>query len=467
MTAEIKREVVRGCRVLHRLGLIDMLGHLSIRLPDRDAFAIQPGAGLGVPAPHYLDSNDILVVDFAGGVIEGKHDAPRDVQMHCQIYRSRQDVGAIVHTHQELATAFATARHPLVPIGHTECEGIFGGTPFWGSGQLADNPEKGRDLAEVLGDGETALLPGHGVLCTGSGIDHVLMRAHHLEILAEFNMVANGLGGRIRPVKRVESDTLRNQLNAHGTSPEKIYRSYYDALVSEKASRKPIDSWPEGSNLEETLKARMELSCHILYHFGCIHHLEHVTCRLPDNRFLMSPRGHLGLIKAEDMALLDKDCNWIGGELAPPPFKWFHQGILHHRPDVNGIVHTHQLYGRLYPVTGIPLRPIHRVGGLQACMDIPVFPQADLLFDETTRANAVRLLDKAPLIQEIHHGADYVASTLEEATVWAVQNELLARRQYLSTLVGAPAELSKDALAELETTAHSYKNWWEYYVSIL
>lgn len=467
MTVDIRQEVVRGCKVLHSLGLLDMLGHVSIRIPDQNAFAVKPGAQLGVPAPHYLRDTDILIVDFEGRVIEGKFAPPRDIQMHCQIYRSRQDVGAIVHTHQELATAFATAHHPPAAIGHTEAELILEGTPFWGSGDLADTPEKGQDLADTLGNGAMVLLPGHGVVCAGTGIDQAILRAHNLEVVSEFNMIANGLKGGIRPVTSIESNKYKDDLNAHGSSIEAIHRGYYDTLLSESGERKPLEPWPEGNNLEDTLKARMELSCHILFHFGCVHHLEHVTCRLSEDKFLMSPRGHMGLIKAEDMALLDMDCNWLGGEKAPPPFKWFHQGILLKRPDVNGIVHTHQVYGRMYPVAGVALRPIHRVGAWQACMDIPVYPKADLFFEESTRTDAINILDNKPIIQELHHGADYAAFSLEEATVWAVHNELLGRRQYLATLVGTPRELSKEALEELDITLPSWKAWWEYYVSLI
>ena len=467
MSIDIRQEVVRGCKVLHSLGLIDMLGHVSIRMPGKDAFAVKPGAEVGVPAPHKLRDNDILIVDFAGRVIEGKHIPPQDVQMHCQIYRSRQDVGAIVHTHQDMATAFATARRPLAAIGHTEAELVLDGTPFWGSGELADSPEQGKVLANTLGDGEIVLLPGHGVVCVGIGIDQAVFHAHTLEISSEFNMITAGLKGGIRAVTRKESDKYKDDLNAHGSSIENIHRGYYDAISSKIGERKPLDPWPEGNNLEETLKARMELSCHILYHFGLVRHLEHVTCRLSDNKFLMSPRGHMGLIKAKDMALLDMDCNWIGGELSPPPFKWFHQSILQKRPDVNGIVHTHQVYGRMYPVAGIALKPIHRVGAWQTVIDIPVYRQADLFFEEKYRAEAINLLGNNPIIQELHHGADYAASCIEEATVWAVHNELLSRRQYLAALVGNPIELSKDAIDKLDNGMPSWKAWWEYYVSLL
>lgn len=54
LTVDIRQEVVRGCKILHSLGLIDMLGNISVRVPDKHAFAIKPGAGLGVPAPHHL-----------------------------------------------------------------------------------------------------------------------------------------------------------------------------------------------------------------------------------------------------------------------------------------------------------------------------------------------------------------------------------------------------------------------------
>lgn len=181
----------------------------------------------------------------------------------------------------------------------------------------------------------------------------------------------------------------------------------------------------------------------------------------------MSPRGNIGLIKANDMTLLDMECNWIGGKLEPPPFKWFHQSILRARQDVGAIVHTHQVYGRIFPVTGTLLKPVHRVGAWQACIDIPAYGEADLLFEMTAVQDAVKLLEKHPIIHELHHGTDYAASSLEEAAVWAVHNESIARRQYLASILGTPVELSKNALEKLSEELPPAKAWWEYYVSLL
>jgi hypothetical protein len=113
------------------------------------------------------------------------------------------------------------------------------------------------------------------------------------------------------------------------------------------------------------------------------------------------------------------------------------------------------------------LKPVHRVGAWQACIDIPIYGEADLLFEMTAVQDAVKLLDNHQIIQEMHHGTDYVASSLAEATVWAVHNESIGRRQYLAALLGTPIELSKNALERLSEELPPAKAWWEYYVSLL
>jgi len=318
-----------------------------------------------------------------------------------------------------------------------------------------------------LGDGTVALLPAHGVICVGALTNLAILHAHSLEVLSEFNIIADGLGRNVDSITKEGCDKLNTQRKAHRSSPDINWGKYFDSLIFGSNGQKVIDPWPEGINPEDAIKARMELACHILYHFGLVKHLEHVTCRLPDDKFLISPRGNMGLTKANDMALLDMDCNWIGGKLEPPPFKWFHQSILQARQDVKAIVHTHQVYGRMYPVAEAVLKPVHRVGAWQASIDIPVYGEADLLFEMTAVQDAVKLLDNHSIIQELHHGTDYAASSLEEATVWAVHNELIARRQYLAASLGTPIELSKNALERLSVDLPPAKAWWEYYVSLL
>lgn len=459
MVGDRNESVSRAARVLHRLGLADLLGQVSARIPGTDQFAITPAPQRGGTPFNRLSGVDVVVASLESPR-SSQSGLPPDVLMHAAVYRRRPDVQAIVHTHQPLATAFATARCPLLPIGHIEAELAMDGSAFWGQGEIADGPERAADLAETLGAHPILLLPCHGVLCVGRSLGEAVMRADHLEQLAQFNLIARGLGGSVQEVTRDAFAEISRQ-RAH---PDRL-AGYYDSLLASTSPGPARNPWPDSPELEKRLRERMELACHILYHFGLVAHREHVTHRLDAGHFLMTPRGHLGQMTGADVALLDMECNWLAGPLPPPPFMTFHRDILQARSDVQAIVHTHPVFGRILPITGTPLKAVHQVGAWQALSATPVYSRADMVFEAEPRRQVVALLDGHAVVHELHHGIDFVAPSLEQATVWAVHNEMLAQRQYLATLLGEPATLSSVANADGASPPEDI--WWEYYVSIL
>ena len=46
-----------------------------------------------------LEPQDLVIVDQRGNKVSGARDVSSEVNMHVVIYRSRRDVGAVVHAH--------------------------------------------------------------------------------------------------------------------------------------------------------------------------------------------------------------------------------------------------------------------------------------------------------------------------------------------------------------------------------
>ncbi|HYG67542.1 MAG TPA: class II aldolase/adducin family protein, partial [Anaeromyxobacteraceae bacterium] len=113
--AALRAELVETCRRLAERDLIGAgEGNVSCRLgPDR-LLVTPSGVNKGRLAPE-----DLVVVDGAGRVVEGRGRASTELRMHVAAYAARPDVDAIVHAHPITAVALTVAGAPppsdLVP----------------------------------------------------------------------------------------------------------------------------------------------------------------------------------------------------------------------------------------------------------------------------------------------------------------------------------------------------------------
>ena len=73
-----------------------------------------------------LTPEKMVVVDLEGNVIDGDLKPSVDTASHLYVYRHRNDVNGIVHTHSPYATSFAITGEPL-QIYTTTSAAVFGG----------------------------------------------------------------------------------------------------------------------------------------------------------------------------------------------------------------------------------------------------------------------------------------------------------------------------------------------------
>jgi L-fuculose-phosphate aldolase len=221
----------------------------------------------------------------------------------------------------------------------------------------------------------------------------------------------------------------------------------------------------------ERLKAAVATACRILAAQGTLAFFkEHVSHRMaaPD-RYLMSPAKAFALMEPDDIGEIgmEGDCEWLSGPYPPAPFRWYHRDLLRSRPDVNAIVHTHELHGRALPMAGVPLAPVFRNGAAAAAAGLSIFPTPSLLFREDHRAGALQALGDGPSVHLLSHGTDYVGRSLEEALAAAIHREQLARIFALASELGTPRPLATSVVAELPTVAPTTAAWWAHYAARL
>lgn len=200
MLDELKAYVCQLNRDLLTQGLVvGTSGNVSARDPETNLLVIKPS---GV-AFDQLTPEDMSVVDLHGNVMEGPHKPSVDTASHAYVYRHREDIHGVVHTHSAYATSFAL-RGETIPVLTTTHACLFGAEiPITGYAVIGEE-EIGREIVEHVGDGTSVLMRSHGVFTIGSDAAKALRSALYTEECAE----AAHLGMTRGPVQPLSDEVV-------------------------------------------------------------------------------------------------------------------------------------------------------------------------------------------------------------------------------------------------------------------
>jgi ribulose-5-phosphate 4-epimerase/fuculose-1-phosphate aldolase len=202
--AELRQLVADSCRILFRLGLVDYMGHPSVRIPGTEHVLIKPQHSRRIRSQDRLTPEDMVVIDLDGNLIEGRDRPPGERFIHTGIYRSRPDVQAVVHTHQPMATVMGIGSAPIHPVLHVGSELVERPVPIWPCAKLVTDPGLGEQLAKALGDHSVVLLQGHGITSVAATVQEATINAIHLEHQAEANWRVLAMGKQPRVIPPAE-----------------------------------------------------------------------------------------------------------------------------------------------------------------------------------------------------------------------------------------------------------------------
>jgi len=194
--SQLREIIVGAAELLFSSGVMQHSGHanLSARLDKEQMVLTSTGNIRG------LTTDDLAIISFDGDVVTGKIDptTAEIVPMHTAVYRAREKVGSIIHTHSPHITAFALAHEPL-PCAY---EGLlrFG---FGDTIPVAAWAPRGsmESVANILGQLEkypaipAVLLGNHGVLAFSRDPLQVAQLIIAMEEAAEITLAAWAIGG--------------------------------------------------------------------------------------------------------------------------------------------------------------------------------------------------------------------------------------------------------------------------------
>jgi L-ribulose-5-phosphate 4-epimerase len=171
-----------------------------------------------------MKADDMVVLDPAGKIIEGKYKPSTDAPTHLLLYKTYPSVGGIVHTHSSYATAWAQAGKDIPPLGTTHADHFYGEVPCTrklSNNEINDNYElnTGKVIVERLANIDPLAVPSalvncHGPFCWGLDPEEAVYNAIALEEIARMAFYTVLLGQSAG----IEQDLLdRHFKRKHGT----------------------------------------------------------------------------------------------------------------------------------------------------------------------------------------------------------------------------------------------------------
>lgn len=163
-------------------------GNLSIFNRSEGLIAIKPSA-----VDYFLmRPEDVVVVAPDGEVVDGDLIPSTEIRFHLDLLNFRNDINAVVHTHQVNATTIACMNWELPAVHYLV--GYSGNkvplakyAPF-GTQELSDN------ILEAIGSYSACLMANHGLVTVGKDINSAFNVAEELELVSKIYIQCKSMG---------------------------------------------------------------------------------------------------------------------------------------------------------------------------------------------------------------------------------------------------------------------------------
>lgn len=190
---DMRAAIVQAMRELESAGLNKgTSGNISLR--DGGSMLITPS---GAPSRD-LRPEMVATINLAdrSGAYEGPRPPSSEWRFHFDIFRAREDVNAVVHTHSPYATTLSILRRDIPAVHYMIA--VFGGSRIRCTDYAPFGTSELSELAvEALGSSHAVLLGNHGAIVTASNMKKAIWRAVELENLAKLFYLAQLAGAPV------------------------------------------------------------------------------------------------------------------------------------------------------------------------------------------------------------------------------------------------------------------------------
>ena len=224
-------QVVMANRVLSNEGILDALGHVSVRNPVNTNTFFQARS----ISPFEVTPEDILEIDLDGNVVTQTTLKPYGERIiHGAILKARPEMNAVFHGHFAAVIPFSVTNTPIRPVTHVGSF-LYQGVPIYddyepGDGMLIRTKHEGERIAKHLGQHRVHLLRGHGCDIVAENLLRLVASALHLRDNATIQWQTLLSGKEMKYLSPEEAKTAM-EIALFGASPIDRMWGYWVARV--------------------------------------------------------------------------------------------------------------------------------------------------------------------------------------------------------------------------------------------
>lgn len=212
-----KKEVINAGVKLDRYGLIALSGgNVSLKV-DKDRVLVTPSGMIY----EELETDDIILMDLSGKVIEGDRKASVDTKALLYIYNNMPEINAVIHTHQPYATALGLVEEEfkcnLTTLANAT-KGSVNVCPF----SSAASEQMGIEAVENLNGKLAVILKNHGVITVGNSLKQALYSCVYLEEAAKTYCIAKSMSDNVAMMTEEQIEQAVKIFDYYGQGKESV-----------------------------------------------------------------------------------------------------------------------------------------------------------------------------------------------------------------------------------------------------
>ena len=139
-----------------------------------------------------MNSEDVVVTDLRGEIVEGGLAPSSELNLHLAIFRARPDVFSVIHTHSPYACVMACLGWEI-PVFHY-LVALAGRSVPVAPYSLFGTEDLAGGAVRAMGDGNAVLLSNHGLVAAGKDLSGAFRVAETVEFVSMVYSLARNLG---------------------------------------------------------------------------------------------------------------------------------------------------------------------------------------------------------------------------------------------------------------------------------